>query len=127
MSSKTAAGAAKRPTGGIIRAKGLTGIVTYGGGTVKITRHGLSQFNSGRGQAEVELPVESIVCLDWKTPTFWTNGFIWFMVAGDTIKPWPSLMRMTAASGKDNAVVFKKSSLAAFRQVRDAVQAAIFE
>jgi len=115
MSSKS------RPPGSPLKAKGLTGIVTFDGQTLAITRKGLSQFNSGRGQAEVSLAAAEVTGLDWKAANFITNGFIRFLVAGETPKPLPSLFRMTAASGQDNAVVFKQSSLADFEKIRDAV------
>jgi len=114
-----------RSPGATIKAKGLTGIVTFDGQALTITRKGLSQFNSGRGQAEVSLPVSQVTGLDWKDANFVTNGFIRFLVDGETPKPLPSLFRMTAASGQDNAVVFKQSSSADFRQLRDAIGAAV--
>jgi len=99
--------------------------VTFDGRALTITRKGLSQFNSGRGQAEVSLPIGQITGLDWKDANFVTNGFIRFLVNGETPKTLPSLVRMTAASGQDNAVVFKQSSTADFRQLRDAVGAVL--
>jgi len=124
MSPKSSQGGS-RPPGGPIKVKGLTGIVTFDGQTVTITRKGLSQFNSGRGQAEVSLPVEEITGLDWTAANFITNGFIRFLVAGEIPKPLPSFFRLTAASGQDNSVVFKQSALAGFQVLRDAVSAAI--
>ena len=122
MSSKSAKGIGpQRP----IRAKGLTGIVTFDGTNISISRKGLSNFNSGRGQAEATWPIEAITWIDWKDPTFWTNGFIWFVLTDEVKKQMPVMMRMTAASGRDNAVVFKKPQLDGFKQIRGAVEAAI--
>ncbi|HLL69071.1 MAG TPA: DUF4429 domain-containing protein [Micromonosporaceae bacterium] len=108
----------------MIQVKGVNGQVEFDGTTLTIHREGfLARASVGRGTKRI--PVGSIVAVQWKPPSFGTNGFVQFETAGMGGTRSKYGQQAKDASTDENSVMVKKSMVPAFDELRAAVEQAM--
>lgn len=105
----------------LIEAKGHNGQVTFDGATVTISRKGgLARLTVGKGSKAI--PVQHITAVQMKQATSLVNGFIQFSIPGGNERRSGFGTQTAGAVADENSVLFRKSQMADFERLRDAVQ-----
>lgn len=105
-----------------MRVEGYSGNIEFDGRTIKIDRAGTIGALGFKGVKAI--PIQSIVSVQFKKPSLFTNGYIQFDTSGGEKK---NLMLdgTSAGSLNENKVNFQSWSLEEFETLRDAVEEAI--
>ena len=77
------------------------------------------------GGGEKRIPIKHITAVQWKDPGALTNGFIAFTIPGGSEKQSKFGRQTTDASKDENAVMVGPKHVASFKEIRDAIEAAI--
>lgn len=106
--------------------KGHTGTIVWDGDFITIKRTGfLARASVGKG--EKRIPLASITAVQWKPAGAMVNGYIQFTLGGGNETRSRFGSATTDAAKDENSVVFTKSQMAAFDELRSAIERAIAE
>jgi len=107
-----------------ITANGRNGQVSFDGKTVTITREGLAA-RATHGRSEKSIPLRQITAVQFKPVSMLTTGYIQFTVPGETSNNKGKGARAFDAAKDENSVIFLKKQEDEFRDLKQAIQAAI--
>ena len=108
-------------TNGPISAKGHNGTVEFDGQYVTIVRKGfLARASVGKG--EKRIPLSSIAAVQWKPAGALVNGYIEFTIPGGRENRSRIGHATQDAAHNENAVVFTKSQMPAFQDLRTVIE-----
>jgi len=108
----------------VLHAEGASGQVHFDGDYVTITRRGW-RARATIGKGEKRIPIGMVVSVQWKPAGVVVDGFIQFETAG-LGGTRSAFGRQTSDAWEDeNSVVFTRRHMAAFEQIRNAVEQAI--
>ncbi|MDL9938679.1 DUF4429 domain-containing protein [Gordonia sp. ABSL1-1] len=106
-----------------MKAKGYNGTVEFNGQAVIITREG---FNARAtvGSGSKLIPLRSINAVQWKPPSFLTNGFIEFTISGGS-EVSGGAGRTSKNVTNENAVIVTRKHVDEMLALKAAVEAAL--
>ncbi|MDQ5860667.1 MAG: DUF4429 domain-containing protein [Actinomycetota bacterium] len=108
-----------------MEARGYNGTLEFNGKMVVIKRTGLmARLSTGLG--EKRIPVRSIAAVQWKEPGI-VNGFISFTIPGGVEKQSRFGSQTKSASQDENSIIVTWKQVEGFKEIRDAIEAAISE
>lgn len=107
-----------------ITAKGVTGTITFDGRMVTIN-HSTVMGRLTAGKGEKRVPISSIAGIEWKPPGMGVRGFIRFTIPGGIERTSRLGHRTQEAARDENAVLFGRTQVGEFEQMRNAIERAI--
>lgn len=106
--------------------QGVNGAVSFDGRMVTISRAGfMARATVGKG--EKRIPVRSITAVQLKPASKMIRGYIQFTVPGGMEQRSRVGSQTRDAARDENSVVFTSKQQAGFEQLRDEIEAAMFE
>lgn len=107
-----------------MEARGHNGQIHFDGQFVTITRQGfIARTRIGKG--EKRIPIAAIAAVQWKPATWAVRGFIQFTMAGGAEVKSRYGHQTADAASDENSVVFSRGQMAAFAEVRAAIETAL--
>jgi len=111
-----------RTGGACMEARGHNGQAAFDGQFVTITRRGfLARASVGKGTKRI--PVSQIAAVQWKPAGPLVNGFIQFTLPGGMERRSRMGRQTKSAVDDENSVIFTRSQMPAFDQLRAAIEA----
>jgi hypothetical protein len=102
----------------------VTGTITFDGRMVTIN-HSTVMGRLTAGKGEKRVPISSIAGIEWKPPGMGVRGFIRFTIPGGIERTSRLGHRTQEAARDENAVLFGRTQVGEFEQMRNAIERAI--